>query len=94
MPHCRSCGYGFYQPNYGETACLSCPSGYTTNVVRTKTVEDCVPTAKEICKKTRVCNNGTCEAINNYYYSCNCFKNYIGEFNNFLIDCFSENGTG
>lgn len=79
-PYCSSCGYGFYQTKYGETSCRACPKGYTTYSSRAKNIEECIPSAEEICKKADVCLNGSCVPSNSYHYSCNCFKNYIGKF--------------
>lgn len=84
MPYCRSCGVGSYQAKYGETSCLPCPAGYTTNTVRARSIDECIPTAEEICKKTNICLNGACVASSNYHYTCNCFKNYIGKFYSLL----------
>lgn len=80
MPHCRSCGIGLYQSRYGETFCEPCPKGYTTQSVGAKSIQQCIPTAEEICQNSNVCHNGICTLSNTYHYSCNCFKNYIGKY--------------
>ncbi|CAH1105370.1 unnamed protein product [Psylliodes chrysocephalus] len=76
-PHCYSCGIGFYQPNFGELKCLLCPQGYTTNTIGSTSIEQCIPTSKELCRRN-VCINGICTTINDYEYTCNCYDRYIG----------------
>ncbi|CAG9855886.1 unnamed protein product [Phyllotreta striolata] len=77
-PQCYSCGVGFYQSNYGELKCLSCPEGYTTTSIGSTGVEQCTPTADEFCRRGVCGPNALCSVANEYEYTCNCYEGYVG----------------
>ncbi|XP_030767169.1 sushi, von Willebrand factor type A, EGF and pentraxin domain-containing protein 1-like [Sitophilus oryzae] len=91
-PYCRSCPIGTYQPDYGTIRCIPCPNGYTTIRVGSTRIEDCIPTADEICSsRPNLCRNGTCNATNEYQFTCDCFQHFYGiNCEHFLSPCNSD----
>lgn len=77
-PHCRTCGIGYYQPNYGQLQCIPCQKGYTTAILRATSKDHCLP-IRDICaENSKICNTGKCVTINDNQYTCICSENYIG----------------
>lgn len=91
-PFCRQCNIGFYQPDYGQTKCISCPEGYTTTIYGSNSINQCTPTAAHICSSNpNICNKGTCVVINEYQYTCKCYTGYIGTYcERFATVCDSQ----
>lgn len=80
VPRCRPCPVGFYQSNFGQLSCRPCPLGYTTTSSKSASINQCTATAKQICEDSRnICNKGRCVTENEFYYSCDCEKNYVGK---------------
>ncbi|CAH1159654.1 unnamed protein product [Phaedon cochleariae] len=79
-PYCRSCGVGYYQPDYGQLKCIPCRPGYTTTSVRSTSIYQCIPISEEICRTKNVCIHGICAPTNYYHYTCHCSHNYIGSY--------------
>lgn len=78
-PHCRSCNYGSYQSDYGQTSCLKCPQGFNTTTMGAVSLAQCLPAFKTPCSgKDNICNHGQCVPENDFYYSCSCSGSYIG----------------
>ncbi|XP_031369830.1 sushi, von Willebrand factor type A, EGF and pentraxin domain-containing protein 1-like isoform X3 [Apis dorsata] len=77
---CLMCEIGFYQPEYGQTHCLSCPSGTTTKNRGTKSINDCLPFYKietNICDSESCLNDGKCVQEEDSF-SCECPDYYVG----------------
>lgn len=80
-PHCHSCAYGTYQPDYGQIGCIKCPEGFNTTTTGAISLSQCLPSLKTPCSgKDNVCTHGQCIPDNDYYYSCDCYGSYIGSF--------------
>ena len=39
---CETCEFNFYQPNRGQTSCMSCTEGQVTMSHNSTSLEDCV----------------------------------------------------
>lgn len=79
---CLMCEIGFYQPEYGQTHCLSCPSGTTTKNRGTKSINDCLPFYKietNICDSESCLNDGKCVQEEDSF-SCECPDYYVGNY--------------
>ncbi|XP_017761718.1 PREDICTED: sushi, von Willebrand factor type A, EGF and pentraxin domain-containing protein 1-like [Eufriesea mexicana] len=77
---CIMCDIGFYQPEYGQTHCLSCPFNTTTKNHGTNDVHDCLPSYKietNICDIKSCLNGGQCTEEEDSF-SCECPEYYIG----------------
>ena len=52
---CSACAAGRYQPNPGQSSCLSCPTGSTTEGTGSTTIESC-----NICQSGYIMQDGVC----------------------------------
>nr|XP_031840166.1 sushi, von Willebrand factor type A, EGF and pentraxin domain-containing protein 1-like isoform X1 [Nomia melanderi] len=89
---CVKCDIGFYQPNYGQTNCLPCPSDTTTVNRGSKDANDCSPFYKietNACRSGEPCLNGGQCVREDDSFSCDCPEYYVGEQTNFCISRFS-----
>lgn len=80
------CEIGFYQPEFGQTHCLLCPSGTTTKNRGTKSINDCLPFYKietNICESESCLNGGKCVQEEDSF-SCECPDYYVGNYLIFL----------
>lgn len=78
---CITCEPGFYQPNYDQTECISCPENMTTIGRGASSVEKCLrldEIDKDPCKKDPCHNGGTCLRIG-HDFSCKCAGEFIGK---------------
>ncbi|KAK4887668.1 hypothetical protein RN001_003939 [Aquatica leii] len=92
VPHCRTCRIGYYQSNYGQLSCRSCPEGHTTLSRKSTNLNQCLPTTTQLCNNsTNVCNKGKCVVEDSFYYSCSCDANYIGSHCETQINSCSSN---
>lgn len=81
MEPCITCDIGFYQPNYGQTQCLPCPSNTTTEKRGSTDVGHCLPFYdKEIddCRVDLCLNGGQCLQSENDFL-CACQEYYVGK---------------
>ena len=79
---CLICDIGFYQPEYGQTHCLSCPPDTTTRNHGSKTINDCLPLYKieiNICDTKSCLNGGQCVQEEDSF-SCECPDYYVGNY--------------
>ncbi|KOX71267.1 Sushi, von Willebrand factor type A, EGF and pentraxin domain-containing protein 1, partial [Melipona quadrifasciata] len=77
---CLICDIGFYQPEYGQTHCLSCPPDTTTRNHGSKTINDCLSLYKieiNICDTKSCLNGGQCVQEEDSF-SCECPDYYVG----------------
>ncbi|KZC10086.1 Sushi, von Willebrand factor type A, EGF and pentraxin domain-containing protein 1 [Dufourea novaeangliae] len=77
---CSKCDIGFYQPEYGQTNCLSCPSNTTTENRGAKNTNECLPLHKievSICEPQSCLNGAQCVQEEDSF-SCECLDYYVG----------------
>ncbi|XP_060818726.1 sushi, von Willebrand factor type A, EGF and pentraxin domain-containing protein 1-like isoform X1 [Bombus pascuorum] len=77
---CLMCDIGFYQPEYGQTHCLSCPPDTTTRNHGSKSINECLPLYKietNICDIESCFNSGQCIQEEDSF-SCECPDYYVG----------------
>ena len=80
-PYCRSCTVGTYQSEFGKLSCIPCPRGHTTTTVRSTDIGQCIPTVQQICSGySNPCKAGKCVIINDFYYSCECYDDFVGKY--------------
>ncbi|XP_076634348.1 sushi, von Willebrand factor type A, EGF and pentraxin domain-containing protein 1 [Colletes latitarsis] len=77
---CLMCDIGFYQPEYGQISCLSCPTNTTTENRGSKDINNCLPVYEidaEVCRSESCLNGGKCiqEEDN---FGCECLDYYVG----------------
>lgn len=79
---CLMCDIGFYQPEYGQTHCLSCPPDTTTRNHGSKSINECLPFYKietNICDIESCFNSGQCIQEEDSF-SCECPDYYVGNY--------------
>ncbi|XP_018392761.1 PREDICTED: sushi, von Willebrand factor type A, EGF and pentraxin domain-containing protein 1-like [Cyphomyrmex costatus] len=79
MKPCFACDFGFYQPNYGESQCLPCPSNATTEKRGSIDISDCLPIRDEEiddCRTDPCLNGGQCLREESGYI-CECHEYYV-----------------
>lgn len=90
-PHCHSCPYGTYQPDYGQINCIKCPNGFNTTITAATSLSQCQPSIKTPCSSNN-CKHGKCIPENDYYYSCECSSSsYIGSYCEIQINGCNSN---
>ncbi|KAG5311324.1 SVEP1 protein, partial [Acromyrmex insinuator] len=80
MEPCFACDIGFYQPNYGQSQCLPCPSNVTTEKRGSIDISDCLPIRDEEiddCRTDPCLNGGRCLRDESGYV-CECREYYVG----------------
>ncbi|XP_032687514.1 sushi, von Willebrand factor type A, EGF and pentraxin domain-containing protein 1-like isoform X2 [Odontomachus brunneus] len=80
MEPCVTCDIGFYQPNYGQTQCFSCPLNTTTEKRGSTDIGHCSPLYhKEIddCRVDLCLNGGRCLQSESDFV-CACEEYYVG----------------
>lgn len=80
MKPCFACDFGFYQPNYGQSQCLPCPSNVTTEKRGSIDISDCLPIRDEEiddCRTDPCLNGGRCLRDESGYV-CECREYYVG----------------
>lgn len=79
---CFACDIGFYQPSYGQTQCLPCPSNTTTEKRGSVNIDYCLPICdKEIddCRTDPCLNGGRCVVQDEDGFVCECQEYYVGK---------------
>ncbi|CAK9810357.1 Sushi, von Willebrand factor type A, EGF and pentraxin domain-containing protein 1, partial [Anthophora quadrimaculata] len=76
---CLTCDIGFYQPEFGQAQCFSCPINTTTNNRGTKSINDCLLSniERNICNAKSCLNDGQCIEEEDSF-SCECLDYYTG----------------
>ncbi|XP_053975953.1 sushi, von Willebrand factor type A, EGF and pentraxin domain-containing protein 1-like [Hylaeus volcanicus] len=77
---CLMCDIGFYQPEYGQTLCLSCPFNTTTKNRGTDDINKCLSAFQiegDGCE-SESCFNGAQCVQEEGGFSCECPKYYVG----------------
>ncbi|XP_026284194.1 sushi, von Willebrand factor type A, EGF and pentraxin domain-containing protein 1 isoform X1 [Frankliniella occidentalis] len=87
---CTLCHPGTYQPNYGATSCLPCPSGLHPFKKGSKSVKDCfqlfAKSGKGVWLHSTNCashmcqNGGSCRALSLGFVTCDCPFGFYGSF--------------
>ncbi|XP_076647342.1 sushi, von Willebrand factor type A, EGF and pentraxin domain-containing protein 1 isoform X1 [Halictus rubicundus] len=77
---CLQCDIGFYQPDYGQNHCLSCPTNTTTENRGSKDANDCLSLFKidaNTCQSGSCLNGAQCVQEDDSF-SCECLDYYVG----------------
>ncbi|XP_011690241.1 PREDICTED: sushi, von Willebrand factor type A, EGF and pentraxin domain-containing protein 1-like [Wasmannia auropunctata] len=93
MGPCAACDIGFYQPSYGQSQCLPCPSSATTEKRGSADVNDCLPIRDEEiddCPMDPCLNGGRCLRDESGFF-CECRDYYVGsKCERFRDPCYSS----
>lgn len=79
---CLPCQLGFYESQYGQDHCSSCPSNMTTKTLASTGIKDCYlePDRDNVCQLQPCENQGRCVQNEHGDFSCDCPNHFVGKY--------------